>query len=111
MTENTVTQFMNEGIRPDESVDLRQLGVEKFLVFESDRAFFLTLDGRKFEWAAPVITGRQLKKLANIDPATYEVWQEVRGAADRTIEERELVSLADPATERFFTGKKNTTEG
>jgi Multiubiquitin len=100
-----------EGIRPDESVNIQQAGVEKFLVFESDRAFFFTLDGRKFEWAAPVITGRQLKKLANIDPATYEVWQEVRGAADRTIEDRELVSLADPATERFFTGKKNTTEG
>jgi Multiubiquitin len=106
-----LTNGQMEGIRPDESVDLTRSGVERFLTYLSDRAFFFTLDGRKFEWAAPVITGRKLKNLAGVDPNTYEVWQEVRGSDDRAIEDRELVSLADPATERFFTGKKNTTEG
>jgi hypothetical protein len=100
-----------ESLRPDENVDLTKSGVERFLTYLSDRSFSFTLDGRKFDWPGASITGRQLKKLANIDPATYEVWQEVRGSDDRTIEDRELVSLADPATERFFTGKKHTTEG
>lgn len=106
-----LTNGQMEGLRPDETIDLTRSGVERFLTYHSDRTFSFTLDGRKFDWPGSSITGRQLKKLANIDPATYEVWQEVRGAADRTIEDRELVSLADPATERFFTGKKNTTEG
>jgi hypothetical protein len=101
-----------EGIRPDETVDLTRAGVERFLIYQSDRSFFFTLDGRKLEWPAASITGAQLKKLANIgNPATYEVWQEVRGGEDRTIADKELVSLEAPATERFFTGKKHTTEG
>jgi hypothetical protein len=100
-----------EGLRPDETVDLTRSGVERFLTYQSDRAFFFTLDGQKIEWPAPTITGRKLKDLAKVDPATYEVWQEVRGADDRAIEDRELVSLEAPGTERFFTGKKTTTEG
>jgi hypothetical protein len=100
-----------EGLRPDETVDLRQSGVEKFLTFESDRSFYFTLDGRKFEWPAAVITGRKLKDLAQVDPTTYEVWQEVRGENDRTIGDQEVVSLEPKGTERFFTGKKTTTEG
>jgi Multiubiquitin len=101
-----------EGIRPDETIDLRKPGIEKFLTFASDRAFFFTLDGRKFEWAAAAISGRKLKDLAGInDPVTYEVWQEVRGSDDRAIGDRDFVSLESPGTERFFTGKKTTTEG
>jgi Multiubiquitin len=106
-----LTNGQMEGIRPDETVDLTRSGVERFLTYLSDRAFFFTLDGRKIEWPAATITGRKLKDLAKVDPATYEVWQEVRGADDRAIEDRELVSLEAPGTERFFTGKKTTTEG
>jgi Multiubiquitin len=101
-----------EGLRPDETVDLTRSGVERFLTYQSDRAFFFTLDGRKIEWPASTITGRKLKDLAKVtDHTTYEVWQEVRGADDRAIEDRELVSLEATGTERFFTGKKTTTEG
>ena len=100
-----------EGLRPDETVDLTRSGVERFLTYQSDRAFFFTLDGQKIEWPAATITGRKLKDLAKVDPITYEVWQEVRGADDRAIEDRELVSLEAQGTERFFTGKKTTTEG
>jgi Multiubiquitin len=106
-----LTNGQMEGIRPDETVDLTRSGVERFLTYLSDRAFFFTLDGQKIEWPASTITGRKLKDLAKVDPATYEVWQEVRGADDRAIEDRELVSLEAPGTERFFTGKKTTTEG
>jgi Multiubiquitin len=100
-----------EGIRPDEAVDLRKPGIEKFLTFDADRAFYFTLDGQKFEWPASAITGRKLKDLAKVDHATYEVWQEIRGAEDLAIDDTELVSLEPQGTERFFTGKKNTTEG
>jgi hypothetical protein len=99
-----------EGIRPDESVDLRKPGLEKFLTFESDRAYFFTLDNKKFEWPAPIISGRKLKDLAGV-PATYEVWQETRGGEDREIPDQEFVSLEPRGTERFFTGKKASTEG
>jgi hypothetical protein len=100
-----------EGIRPDELVDLRRPGLEKFLTFESDSAFFFTLDNQKREWPAPKISGRTLKDLAGVDPQTFEVWQEIRGGEDREIPDQEFVSLEPKGTERFFTGKKATTEG
>lgn len=107
-----LTNGQMEGIRPNETVDLTRSGVEKFLTYHSDRSFFFTLDGRKLEWPAASITGAQLKKLANLaNPATYEVWQEIRGGEDCAIGDKELVSLEKPATERFFTGKKHTSEG
>jgi hypothetical protein len=60
-----------ESIRPDETVDLQHAGVEKFLTTKSDRTFFFTLDGRKFEWPSSIITGRKLKDMAGVDPRTY----------------------------------------
>ncbi|MEI2806285.1 MAG: multiubiquitin domain-containing protein [Albidovulum sp.] len=100
-----------EELRPDETTDLRAKGVEKFLVFRSDRSFRFELDGRIFEWGATLISGMTLKKLAGVDPATYGVWLEVRGAEDRPIGDTEMVDLSAAGVERFFTGIKQTTEG
>ncbi len=103
-----------EDIRLDETVDLRRSGIEQFLTFKSDRSFRFVIDGRRFEWGAPIITGLKLKQLAGVDPVTYDVWLEirgVRGAEDRPIADNEQVDLSQPGVERFFTGKKTTTEG
>lgn len=100
-----------EELRLDETVDLRKPGIEKFLVFRSDRSFRFLLDGRQYEWGATLISGITLKKLVGVDPATYGVWLEVRGADDRLISDTELVDLSAPGVERFFTGIVQTTEG
>jgi hypothetical protein len=100
-----------EEIRLDETVDLRASGVERFITWRSDRSFRLVIDGRRFEWGAPIITGLKLKQLAGVDIATYGLWQEVRGAEDILIADNECVDLQAPGVERFFTGKKTTTEG
>ncbi|TMU72083.1 hypothetical protein FGJ01_19725 [Hydrogenophaga intermedia] len=39
-----------EEIRPDEVVDLREAGVERFYVIESDTTYRFILDGMKIEW-------------------------------------------------------------
>lgn len=100
-----------EEIRLDETVDLRQPGVERFITWRSDRSFRFVIDGRRFEWGAPLITGLKLKQVAGVDPRSYGVWLEVRGAEDRPIADDEQVDLQAPGVERFFTGKKTTTEG
>ena len=102
---------MLEELRPDETVDLRARGIEKFLVFKTDRTFRFELDGRVFEWGAPSILGMTLKKLAGVDPATYGVWLEVRGGEDRLIGNDQSADLAAKGIERFFTGITQTTEG
>ncbi|WP_265975672.1 multiubiquitin domain-containing protein [Brucella intermedia] len=100
-----------EEIRPDESVDLRREGREQFITFKSDRSFRFVLDGRKFEWGLPFITGLQLKRLASVDPKSYGVWLSQRVGDDKLIGNKEKVDLQGDGTERFFTGIDTTTEG
>jgi hypothetical protein len=113
--EHIVFQMLANGLleelRPDETTDLRTAGVEKFLVFNSDRSFRLELDGRVFEWGGTLISGLTLKKLAQVNPAEYGVWLEVRGSEDRAIGDTDLVDLSAQGIERFFTGIVKTTEG
>ncbi len=100
-----------ESIRPDETVDLRAAGIERFVVFRTDRSFRFEIDGRVEEWGAPAISGAVLKRLAGVDLATYGVWLEMRGDDDRPIGDTELVDLSARGVERFFTGIVQTTEG
>ncbi len=100
-----------EEIRLDETVDLRREGLERFITFKSDRSFRFTLDGRRFEWGLPFITGAELKKLAGVNPATYGVWLAQRVGDDRLIGNAERVDLEVEGVERFFTGIDTTTEG
>lgn len=100
-----------EEIRPDESVDLHREGREQFITFKSDRSFRFVLDGRKFEWGLPFITGLQLKRLAGVDPNSYGVWLSQRVGDDKLIANKEKVDLQGDGTERFFTGIDTTTEG
>ncbi|MEA1653022.1 multiubiquitin domain-containing protein [Nitrospirillum sp. BR 11164] len=102
---------MLKEIRLDEQVDLRAPGLERFHTFRTDRAFFFMLDGRRFEWGAPFITGQKLKELAGVDPTTFDVWQELHDAEDRLVGDEDEADLTTAGVERFFTGKKTTTEG
>lgn len=113
--EHLVFQQLDDGqleeIRLDENVDLRREGLERLVTFKSDRSFRFALDGRRFEWGLPFITGLQLKKLAGVDPATYGVWLAQRVGDDRLIGNTERVDLEAEGVERFFTGIDTTTEG
>lgn len=100
-----------DAVELDETVDLRTAGVEKFLVFRSDRSFEFELDGHRYPWGAPTISGLALKRLAGVDPARYGVWQEIRGAEDKKIEDSASADLTMAGVERFFTGIIKTTEG
>ena len=100
-----------EELRPTETTDLRNSGVERFLVFKGSASYRIELDGRVIEWGKPVISGLVLKKLAGVDPATYGVWLEVRGHEDRLIGDSDLIDLVPEGLERFFTGIVQTTEG
>jgi hypothetical protein len=95
----------------EETVDLRAGGAEKFLIFRSDRSFEFELDGHRYPWGAPTITGLALKRLAGVDPVRYGVWQEIPGSDDKKIEDGASADLTPPGVERFFTGIIKTTEG
>jgi hypothetical protein len=113
--EHLLFQLLKDGqleeIRLEETVDLREPGREKFITFLSDRSFRFLVDDRQFEWGLPFITGRKIKKLAGVDPAKFDLWQEIRGAEDIKIGDTDRVDLSEKGVERFFTAQKSTTEG
>ena len=113
--EHILFQLLHDGlleeIRLEETTDLRERRIEKFIIFRSDRSFRFLLDGRQIEWGGAFITGLTLKQLAEVDPTTHGVWLVVRGCDDKKIDNNELVDLSKPGVEKFFTGVDQTTEG
>ena len=112
--EHLVFQILRGGdleeLRLDETTDLREGKVERFLVFKSTESFRIEVDNRRFEWGACAISGHVLKRLVDA-PEAYGVWLEMRGEPDRPIDDNELVPLDGKGLERFFTGPVQTTEG
>jgi len=101
-----------EDLRLDETYDLRGRGAERFVIFQTDRAFKFTIDDCPFEWGKPTISGRVLKALAGVPTDTYDVYLEVRGGGqDVLVRDTDLIDLSKPGVERFITLIRDTTEG
>jgi len=96
-----------EDVRLDESFDLRARGAERFVAFETDRNYKLTLDDRPLEWGKPAIGGAALYKLSGAakDDA---IFLEVRGGEDRLIEPDDIVDLTKPSVEHFITAPRSS---
>lgn len=94
-----------EDVRLNEPFDLRERGAERFIAFQSDREFKLTLNDDELRWGKPVISGAVLYGLAK--PGDNEtVFLEVPGGEDRLIEHNELIDLTGAGVERFITARK-----
>jgi hypothetical protein len=94
-----------EDVRLDEPFDLRKRGAERFVAFQTDRDFKLTLNDHQLEWGKPTIGGVILYKLANIGE-NEAVFLEVRGGEDQLIEPADLIDLTAPGIERFITAPR-----
>jgi hypothetical protein len=90
-----------EEVRLNETVDLRGNGAERFIVAQTDRAFFLELEGERQEWLVPLINGATLKKLADKTGPDFIVVQEIEDAPDREIADDEMVDLRAKGLEKF----------
>ena len=91
-----------EDVRLDEPFDLRGHGAERFIAFQTDRDFKLTLNDHQVEWGKPAISGATLHALAKAG-ANEAVFLRVPGHDGRLIEMGELVDLAAPGVEHFYT--------
>jgi hypothetical protein len=93
-----------EEVRLNEPFDLRKRGAERFIAFQTDRDFKLTLNDHELLWGKPVISGTILYGLPK--PADGEgVFLEIAGGEDRLVEHGELIDLAQPGIERFITAR------
>lgn len=105
--EHLVFQMLTDGhledLRPDETTDLRSSGVERFVVFRSDRSFRALIDDRTFDWGGARITGATIKRLAGVKAHTHDVWQVIPAGEDRFVADRDFADLAASGVERFIT--------
>lgn len=103
--EYIVLQWLKDGdleeLRLDEETDLRERGVERFIIVESDRSYRLELDGERQEWPARFINGLTLKRLAGKDPASVMVFLDRQDTPDREVDDDEVVDLAEDGVEKF----------
>jgi hypothetical protein len=91
-----------ESIRPDELVDLRESGIERFFVIAGDSTFRFVLDGANMEWPRNEVNGRTLRLLANKTEA-FEVLQQLEGHPAHVIDEDESADLSANGVEYFKT--------
>ncbi|MBS4001760.1 MAG: multiubiquitin domain-containing protein [Afipia sp.] len=100
-----------ETLRPNETVDLRGKGVERFIVARYEGTTYqFVIDERPEDWPEPKITREVLLALAEQNPAKFTVWQERKGA-DQEILAGHPANLEPKGVERFYTVSKRTTEG
>ncbi len=92
-----------EEIRPEEKTTLDKEGVETFLMFNSDRTYRFTLNGKMFDWGAPNLTGATVKSLAECDFDSNDVWLEMKNEKDKLITDHEHIDLTQPNVERLYT--------
>lgn len=71
----------------------------------------ILVDHKPHDWPRPYITGTEIKRVAGVDPATYDAWQDVAGPEDKLVADNERVDLRPHGVEKFYAIKKTTTEG
>lgn len=94
-----------EDVRLDEPFDLRGRGAERFVTFDTDRTFKLTLNERQLLWGNPTIAGSALYTLGNVGDADA-VFRDVRGGSDQLVEPADVIDLTAAGIERFITAPK-----
>lgn len=102
-----VLQVLADGalelIRPEEVVDLRHQD-GRFVIVASDRLYFLTIDGTRFDWPCRIVSGGQLRKLCAVPPERA-IYLEKVNHPDRLIGDHDLVDLDRDGIESFITRK------
>ncbi len=90
-----------EDVRLNEPFDLRERGAERFIAFQTDREFKLSVSDAEIRWGKPVISGTVLYGLAKPGDG-QAVFLDVPGGEDRLIELADLIDLTEPGIERFI---------
>ncbi|WP_225032480.1 multiubiquitin domain-containing protein [Paraburkholderia sp. XV] len=99
----SVLLFGEDGILEDVGLD-RVLEIQsgaRFIVVDADASYRIRINGNRFDWPCRVISGAQVRALGEI-PHEQSLFLERTDAADREVGRRELIDLAMPGIEVFY---------
>jgi hypothetical protein len=92
----------------DETVDLRQAGIENFWAFHSDRVFRFTLDERGFEWGEAKISEPRLRQIGHVGDVSVIVLERDE-EPDLVLKVNDFVTLGHEGTEHLRTKSRLIT--
>lgn len=95
-----------EEVNLDEPVDVYHRGVEQFIAFDSDRLFYVALNGQRFPWGQTHIREDVLRLVGGI-AEDQAIWLERRTEADQLLTDGESVDLDEPGLEKLYTQPKS----
>ncbi len=93
-------------INLDEPVDVYHRGVEQFIAFNSDRLFYIALNGKRFPWGQAQIREDVLRLVGSI-PEDQVIWLERRTEADKPLDNGKILDLNEPGIEKLYTKPKS----
>lgn len=94
-----------EAVGLDDTVDVYQRGVEQFFAFDSDRLFYVALDGQRFPWGQAQISEDVLRQVGGI-AEDLDIWLERRNQTDQLLADGDCVDLDEPGLEKLYTQLK-----
>jgi hypothetical protein len=89
----------------DETVDLREPGIEVFWAFKADRVYRFTVDERGFDWGAPLIKEPILRSIAHVKDGEVLLLEQ-RDQPDKELRPEDEVRLSEPGTEHLRVEKR-----
>lgn len=92
-----------EDVRPGEVIDLRHAN-GRFVIVETDRDYFLILDGQRYPWPRRIVSGAVLRKLGGVPPDQV-IYEEKADEPDRLISDQDLIDLDGRGVESFVSRK------
>lgn len=96
-----------EDVRETETVDLHQAD-GRFVIVETDRDYYLRIDGQRYPWPCRIVSGAVLRKLCGV-PAGHALYLEKIDEPDRLISDHDLIDLDGRGVESFVSRKPSWT--
>ncbi|MCZ0866747.1 multiubiquitin domain-containing protein [Dasania sp. GY-19] len=94
-----------EAVDLDDTVDVYQRGVEQFFAFDSDRLFYVALNGQRFPWGQAHIGEDVLRRVGCI-AENQDIWLERRNEPDHLLADGDYVDLDESGLEKLYTQRK-----
>lgn len=92
-----------EDIRPSETADLRH-AEGRFIIVETDREYWLMIDGERFSWPSRIISVAVMRKLGSVPPEK-SLYEERADEPDRLLGDQDMVDLDARGVESFVSRK------
>ena len=96
-----------EDVRETETVDLRHIE-GRFVIVETDRDYYLRINGERYPWPCRIVSGAVLRKLGGV-PVGHALYLERIDEPDRPIGDHDLVDLDGRGVESFVSRKSSWT--